>query len=488
MKTESNRIEYKQELTNGLEKEVIAFLNYREGGVIYIGIDKNGSTIGLEDSDAVQLKIKDRLKNNIQPSCMGLFDVVNEDKDGKDIIKIIVASGSEKPYYLAKFGMTKKGCYIRLGSASEPMPERMIDDLYSKRTRNSLGKIVPTRQDLTFEQLKIYYYERGLTLTDKFANNLELLSEDKKYNYVAYLMADENGNSIKVAKYSSLDRVDLIETNEYGYCSLIKATKSVLNKLELENRTATKITSKERINTRLWDEIAIREAIINAIIHNDYTREIPPKFEIFPDRFEITSHGGLFEGMSENDFFEGLSQPRNKELMRIFNDLGMVEQLGSGVPRILKSYDKTCFTISDNYLRMTFPSSVPVYEDTRKDNLEKTTSKITSIFNAIVYEINKSGFDDTQIIRENFGVFSEYLTYSFGVNSDEIQESFGEKALLTLFLLMIDNSLSAKSISEKIGVSARTIENYLSKFRKHNIIERIGSDKAGTWRIINNVK
>ncbi len=88
--TESNRIEYKQELTDGLEKEVIAFLNYREGGIIYLGIDKNGNVIDLHDSDSIQLKIKDRLKNNIQPSCLGLFDVINQQQEGKNIIKIIL--------------------------------------------------------------------------------------------------------------------------------------------------------------------------------------------------------------------------------------------------------------------------------------------------------------------------------------------------------------------------------------------------------------
>ncbi|MDO8897766.1 MAG: ATP-binding protein, partial [Bacteroidales bacterium] len=126
---------------------------------------------------------------------------------------------------------------------------------------------------------------------------------------------------------------------------------------ELENKTISKITSKEHIDTRLWNAVALREAIINAIIHNDYTREIPPKFELFSDRLEITSYGGLFEGMRQADFFDGLSLPRNKELMRIYKDLGMVEHLGSGVPRILQAYDKDCFKFSENYLRMTFPSS-----------------------------------------------------------------------------------------------------------------------------------
>lgn len=81
--SETNRIEYKRELSDGLEKEVVAFLNYREGGIIYIGIDKEGRTLGVKDPDSVQLKIKDRLKNNIRPSALGLFDIVTEKRDGK---------------------------------------------------------------------------------------------------------------------------------------------------------------------------------------------------------------------------------------------------------------------------------------------------------------------------------------------------------------------------------------------------------------------
>src|SRR5690606_11028856 len=190
-------------------------------------------------------------------------------------ILINIASGPDKPYYLKKHGMSEKGCFMRVGSAAEPMNVRQIEDLFAKRTRHSLSKITSNRQGLTFEQLKIYYEAKKLKLTDKFPQNLELVTKEGEFNYVAYLLADENGTSIKVAKYAGIDRVDLIESNEYGYCSLIKATKAVLDKLELENKTATKITTKERIDTRLWDAIALREAVINAIIHNDYTREVP---------------------------------------------------------------------------------------------------------------------------------------------------------------------------------------------------------------------
>jgi len=83
----------------------------------------------------------------------------------------------------------------------------------------------------------------------------------------------------------------------------------------------------------------------------------------FSDRLEITSAGGLPEGMDKDEFFEGFSIPRNKELMRIFKDLDMVEYLGSGIPRILRSYSKENFLFSQNFLRMVFSASEPVYEN-----------------------------------------------------------------------------------------------------------------------------
>ena len=116
--TESNRIEYKLGLTEDLEKEAVAFLNYQEGGVLYIGVDKTGMPVGVKDVDGDMLKIKDRLKNNIMPSCLGLFDVGVEMMEGREVIKVIFASGTEKPYYIKRLGMSERGVFIRVGSAA----------------------------------------------------------------------------------------------------------------------------------------------------------------------------------------------------------------------------------------------------------------------------------------------------------------------------------------------------------------------------------
>ena len=502
---ETNRIEYKAQLTKevDLEKEVVAFLNYHEGGLVYIGIDKNGNTVGVVDPDGDMLKIKDRIKNNIAPSAMGLFDVVTEEKDGQPIIKIIVASGSEKPYFKKKYGMTEKGSFLRVGTAAEPMPQAMIDKLFASRTRNSIGKIKSHRQDLNFEQLSIYYQEKGKTLNRQFKTNLELLTEDGGHNYAAYLLADVNNISIKVAKYKGLNRVELIENNEYGYCSLIKATKSVLDKVEVENTTFATITSKERIEERLWNPVALREAILNAFVHNDYTREVPPKFEIFNDRIEITSAGALPEGLSQEDFFEGVSIPRNKELMRVFKDLELVEQLGSGVPRILQSYGKECFKFMDNFTRMVFPSSGKV---TPKVDDSANWGKLQEEFHALRNANDSNKYRPMEWLQANIRPLLTGLQESFRITSGKLQDNFGKgfgeitqssqgdistkhsykklpNSFLVLVILALDGNITAEEVSALIGISERSVFANMDKLKNANLIERVGGRKEGYWRI-----
>jgi len=166
------------------------------------------------------------------------------------------------------------------------------------------------------------------------------------------------------------------------------------------------MTSREREDFRLWNPVALREAVINAFVHNDYSKEIPPKFELFSDRIEITSAGGLPEGLSKTEFFEGFSVPRNKELMRIYRDLGLVEQLGSGVPRILQVYSKDCFTFSNNFLRMTFPVTTPQVtpHDTPHDNLD-TVDQLILILNGEMHRdeiLEKLRLTDRKNLRENY--------------------------------------------------------------------------------------
>ncbi len=104
---ETNRIEYKRELNDRFERAVVAFLNYTGGGEILIGVDDDGTVVGVDDADTVQCQIVDRIRNNIRPQTLGLFDVVLTQIDGLNVIRVIVSCGQQRPYYIRKLGMTE---------------------------------------------------------------------------------------------------------------------------------------------------------------------------------------------------------------------------------------------------------------------------------------------------------------------------------------------------------------------------------------------
>lgn len=441
--TETNRIENKEQLNDDFEQEVIAFLNYKEGGIIYVGINKNGQVVGVENTDLTQLQIKDRIKNNIQPSTLGLFDVTVETIDNKEVIKVIISSGTEKPYYLRKKGRTPEGCYIRVGSSKERMTERMIDDMYARRIKNTLKEIDSPRQELTFNQLKIYYEEHSLKLNDNFLQNLDLLTSEGKYNYNAFLLADENTVSIKLVRYLGTNKLELLENLEFGNRCLITATQRILDRLDVENTTYAKIEYFGRKEQEKIDSKALKEAVINAIVHNDYSYGNSPIIELYSDRIEITSAGGLPQELSQEEFLEGVTAPRNKELIRVFKDVDLIENIGSGVLRILDAYDKSCFKFMDHFLRVSFKYKENPFE---YENNTPKNGAISGVLNDV-----KNITDNEQII----------------IN------------------IIIENSnISQKEISDISKIPYRTVQRLISSLKRKKIIERVGSNKSGYWKVL----
>ena len=437
MNTETNRIENKEQLNEEFEQEVIAFLNYKEGGIIYVGVRKDGQVVGLKDVDLAQLQIKDRIKNNIQPSTLGLFDVIVETIDNKEVVKVVISSGTEKPYYLRKKGRTPEGCYVRVGSSKERMTERMIDDMYAKRVKNTLKEIDSPRQELTFNQLKIYYEEHGLKLNDNFLQNLDLLTSEGKYNYNAFLLADENNISIKLVKYVGTNKLELLENMEYGNRCLITATQRLLDRLDVENTTYAKIEYFGRKEQEKIDSKALKEAVINAIVHNDYSYGNSPIVELYSDRVEITSAGGLPQELSQEEFLEGVTAPRNKELIRVFKDVELIENIGSGVLRILDAYDKSCFKFMEHFLRVSFK-----YKE-----------------NPFEYDNDKS-------------------------KNDKINDKINEKEKQILNVLVDNENATIPEINTITKISTATISRYLKQLQDKRIIEIVGSNKSGYWKIL----
>ena len=433
---EDNRNEFKIKLSDDFEKEVISFLN-TDGGNIFIGIDDNGNiNKNIGNIDLLQRKIKDRVKDNIAPSTLGLFDVIVNEIDGNKYVQVIVAKGMEKPYYIKGMGMTPDSCFMRIGSSIQSMNMETIINLFSKRVRNNLKNIKSPKQDLEFKILKIYYQENGFEVNDNFLKKLDLYMEDGSFNYIAYLLSDNNNISIQFAKYKGNDVENLIENENYGFCSLIKATENILNKLKIENKTFTKIETPTRKEIKLYNYDAIKEIVTNALIHNDWSNGYSPKFEMFDSKIVISSNGGIQEGVTQKEFLEGFSNPKNPELMRVFRDLNFVEQLGTGIQRVLKVYPKDIFEFFPNHIRVTI-------------------------------HFNDNKFINKEKYSENFKYY----------NLNEIQVSI-------LKLILDRPNITQEELGRLLGVTLKTISRNFKVLLEQNYVKRVGANKNGYWQII----
>ncbi len=435
--------EYKRELTDGLEKEVVAFLNTL-GGDILIGVEDNGEVVGIDAPDDISLKVADRLKNNISPSVIGLFqiDILGEQKK---YIKISVAGGLEKPYYIKKYGMSPKGCFLRIGTQSTPMEQAQIETLFSHRVNRTLSTIISPRQDLTFTQLRIFYEENGFdTSGDHFFRNLGMYTSDGRFNYFAMLLSDQNDVTMKVAQFRGTDKNEIITSKEFGYCCILKSVYNILAYLDNYNLPSVEITYPKRVEKFLVDKVALREAVINAIVHNDYISGGAPLFEIYDDRITVVSYGGLVGGLTQEEFFSGRSMPRNRELMRVFRDMEFVENFGSGIQRILRVYDRSIFQISDNFIITEFKYDPEVLKKVR---------------NAVVH-------------GEPVNV---------PVNEPVKLTATAQKVLA---LISEQNNITLEILTERIGVSRETVKRAIKLLKQNGYIERVGSDKAGYWKIL----
>lgn len=438
---EDCRNEFKIKLTDELAEVVIGFLNSKDGGNIYIGVNDKGEVVGLKNNlDLLQRKIKDLIVSNIEPSVLGLFDIEVLENDNKKYVHITVAKGIERPYHIKGMGMTSDSCFIRVGSSTEKMTTTLINKMFRARTKESLKNIVSPIQDLTFRELKMYYIEKGFDVGDNFERQLDFYTNDNKFNYIAYLLADNNKISIKFAKYVGNDIDEIEEYYEFGKCSLITAAYRVLEKFKIQNKVFAKITYPERKEKFMYDYNAVREATINAFVHNDWSNEYPPKFEAFSDRLEISSFGGIQEEFTEEEFLKGYSAPKNPELMRVFKDLELVEHLGTGIRKILKKYDKNIYQFYPHFI-------------------------IVSI------KYNKNDFEYT-IENENNQAKVDY------------QKSGLNKTEESIVKLILDwPTITQTEMAMLLNITPRMVRYHLNKLVDNGYIMRIGSNKKGKWII-----
>ncbi len=248
---------------------------------------------------------------------------------------------------------------------------------------------------------------------------------------MAAILADVNSYSIKVAVFRGTDKTDLVRRNEYGYKCMLVAVKQVLDYMEALNDTVVDVEGSLRKETKLFDFPCFREAWLNACLHNRWPRQTPPAVYMFENRIEILSVGGLPDGLTLEEFYEGKSKPVNLELQQIMVQLDYIEQTGHGVPLIVSKYGKEAFDITENFITVTIPLNreIKSKSDVKKDKKLLTDSK--------------------------------------------------DKELL--MLMKENSSISVSEMSRQVGLGTTTITKRIRRLKEEGFVERKGAKKKGQW-------
>ena len=374
---ETETQEFKSSLSE-LDKGIVALtamLNKGGKGKVYFGVSNDGEILGLKGSLGVETirKIGMRITETVKPT---IVPKIYFEEYGTETIIVVEAEGYNKPY-------SASGEYrIRVGSENKKIEPELLGELFFSNPAAMAANAEASNQDLTFNELKRLYASRGLTIDDAtFARNMGLLTKSGAYNYIAEILSDSNNCSIKVVRFKGTDKQEMISRNEYGYKCLLVAMRQAFDYVSALDEVRVNLHGgMTRTETHLFDLDCLDEAWTNACLHNRWIKNVPPAIYIFSDRIEVLSTGGLPVDFTKEEFFAGISRPINVSLQKIMGQLGLVEQTGHGVPKIVSVYGKDAFELADNHITVKIPFAFePSMAQSSYDDLPKSHAAVLKI-------------------------------------------------------------------------------------------------------------
>ena len=358
MRLENKTTEFKREYTDDLKYAVVAFAN-TDGGKIYIGINDAGSVQGVKDTDGTMLRITNMIRDVVRPDVTMFTECAVEEIDGQSVIVVNVQRGTARPYYLSGKGVRPEGVYIRQGASSVPASETAILNMIKETSGDCYEDARSINQQLTFEKADAFFAGRKVSFGDQQKRTLNIIGADGTYTNLGMLLSDQCVHTIKLAVFDGSKKTVFRDRKELTG-SLLTQLENAYSYIDQFNRTRAEFEGLDRIDKRDYPAEALREALLNAITHRDYSFSGSTLISIFDDRIEFVTIGGLVRGLSFNDIMLGVSALRNQKLANVFYRLHLIEAYGTGILKINESYAdcnvKPQFEVTDNAFKITLPN------------------------------------------------------------------------------------------------------------------------------------
>ncbi len=343
---ESKTVELKQEMTKNLLKEIIAFAN-TDGGTLYLGVADDGTVVGVENPQQTEESLGNMIRDAIAPDLTTSTDISQIEVSGASVIKVVVQSATHKPYYLRTSGMKPSGVFLRHGTSSVPASVEAIRQLIQEADGLEYDKMRSLNQDLTFSYAEKFFKDQEIPFGEPEFRSMKLLTHQGFYTNAALLLSDQCGHIIKCAVAGDTKNHRFKGREEFSGSILIQMSEA-LGFLKFSNSLSSKIEGLHRVDTQSYPQEALREALLNAVIHRDYDMGSPVIINVFPQEMEFISVGGLVKGLTLEDVCAGVSHARNEVIAQVFYRLTLVEMFGTGLRAIMKSYED--FPVKPNFI------------------------------------------------------------------------------------------------------------------------------------------
>jgi ATP-dependent DNA helicase RecG len=386
---EDSHVELKRELTDDLKKEVIAFANC-EGGNIYIGIDDTGEVTGIENSDDVLNKVTNMVRDFISPDITLFVGYKVKVVDNKTVIIIEVQQGTRKPYYLSSKGLKSTGVFVRQGASASPASQDAIRKMIIMTDGDNYEDIRSFNQELTFEYIMEEFEKRNIEFGESQMVTLGFVTgQDRVYTNAGLLFSDQAVHTIKAAVFEGKTKKVFHDRQEYKG-SILKQLEEIYHYMDMFNRTRAEISGLYRVDRRDYPEVAIRETLLNAIIHREYLLSGSTLVSVFDDRIEFVTIGGLVEGITLDDVLFGVSMARNEKIANVFYRLKLVEAYGTGISKVMDSYKnegrKPKIEVSNNAFKVTLYNRNYSWNN---ENLSESQQHVMEIYESKTYITRK---------------------------------------------------------------------------------------------------
>jgi ATP-dependent DNA helicase RecG len=336
----------------------MAFAN-SDGGTVFIGVQDSGEVIGLEHAQANFLSVNNSLRDSIKPDITMFAHSHIETAEGKDIIVIDVQRGTNRPYYIAGKGIRPEGVYVRHGAASVPATDTSIRRMIRETDGDSYEKLRSVEQNLAFTSAAAEFSKRNVPFGAAQMGTLGLTSVDGVFTNLGLLLSEQCVHAIKVAVFQDATQLVFKDRREFKG-SIFSQLNDVYDYLDMHNQTHAAFDKLLRIDRRDYPEAALREALMNSIVHREYATGGSIFVKIYSDRVEFISPGGLVSGIEIDDIMSGYSVCRNSNLASVFYRLQLIEACGTGILKIFESYKaapkQPKIAVTPNVFKLTLPN------------------------------------------------------------------------------------------------------------------------------------